>query len=74
MQKLTPTDVVEYYQATFERIAVQQKWPKEVWAMQIGILRCKAMEAYSVFTPEVAVVHDKIKETILRRYKETYCQ
>ena len=74
MQKLTPTDIVEHHQATYERTAVQQKWPKKVWAMQNGILSCKAMEAYLVFTPEVAVVHDKAKEAILRRYKETYCQ
>lgn len=31
LQKLTPTDNVEHFLATFERIAVQQKWPKDVW-------------------------------------------
>ena len=32
LQKLTQTDNVEHFSATFERITVQQKWPKDVWA------------------------------------------
>ena len=30
LQKLTSTDNVEHFLATFKRIAAQQKWPKEV--------------------------------------------
>ena len=30
LQKLTSTDNVEHFLATFERIAAQQKWPKDV--------------------------------------------
>ena len=30
LQKLTQTDNVGHFLATFERIAVQQKWPKDV--------------------------------------------
>jgi len=37
---------VEHFLATFERIATQQKWPKEVWATQVaGLLSGKAMAA-----------------------------
>ena len=78
LQKLTPTDNVEHFLATFERIAVQQKWPKEVWATQVaGLLSGKAMAAYAALTLEDAPVYDKVKEVILRRYEineETYRQ
>jgi len=77
-QKLTATDNVEHFLATFERIATQQKWPKEIWATQVaGLLSGKAMVAYAALTPEDAVQYDKVKEAILRRYKfneETYRQ
>ena len=43
LQKLASTDNVEHFLATFERIATQQKWPKEVWATQVaGLLTGKA--------------------------------
>ena len=78
LQKLTATDNVEHFLATFERIATQQKWPKEVWATQVaGILSGKAMAAYAALTPEDAIQYKKVKEAILRRYEineETYRQ
>ena len=78
LQKLTSTDNVEHFLATFERIAAQQKWPKEVWATQVaGLLSGKAMAAYAALTPEDAVVYNKVKEAILMRYEineETYRQ
>lgn len=78
LQKLTPTDNVEHFLATFERIAAQQKWPKGVWATQVaGLLTGKAMAAYAALTPEDAVIYEKVKEAILRRYEineETYRQ
>ena len=74
LQKLTPTDNVEHFLANFEWIAVQQKWPKEVWAMQVaGLLSGKAMAAYAALTPEDAVVYNKVKEAISRiRDKQGY--
>ena len=78
LQKLTSTDNVEHFLATFERIAAQQKWLKDVWATQVaGLLTGKAMAAYAALTPEDEVVYEKVKEAILRRYeisKETYRQ
>ena len=78
LQKLTATDNVEHFLATFERIATQQKWPKEVWATQVaGLLSGKAMAAYAALTPEDAIQYEKVKEAILRRYEineETYRQ
>ena len=78
LQKLTPTDNVEHFLATFERIAVQQKWPKDVWATQVaGLLSGKALAAYAALTPEDAAVYDTVKGAILRRYEineETYRQ
>ena len=78
LQKLTQTDNVEHFLATFERIAVQQKWPKDVWATQVaGLLSGKALAAYAALTPEDAAVYDTVKGAILRRYEineETYCQ
>ena len=78
LQKLTQTDNVEHFLATFERIAVQQKWPKDVWATQVaGLLSGKALAAYAALTPEDAVVYDTVKGAILRRYEineETYRQ
>ena len=78
LQKLTASDNVEHFLATFERIAMQQKWSKEVWATQIaGLLSGKAMAAYAALTPEDSTDYDKVKEAILRRYEineETYRQ
>ena len=78
LQKLTQTDNVEHFLATFERIAVQQKWPKDVWATQVaGLLSGKALAAYAALTPEDAAVYDTVKGAILRRYEineETYRQ
>ena len=78
LQKLTSTDNVEHFLATFERITAQQKWLKDVWATQVaGLLTGKAMAAYAALTPEDAVIYEKVKEAILWRFeisKETYCQ
>ena len=78
LQKLTPTDNVEHFLVTFERIAAQQKWPKEVWATQVvGLLTGEGMAAYGALTPEDVIVYEKVKEAILRRYEiseETYRQ
>ena len=78
LQKLTTSDNVEHFLATFERIAAQQEWPKAIWATQVaGLLSGKAMATYAALTPEDAVDYDKVKDAILRRYEiseETYRQ
>ena len=78
LQKLTQTDNVEHFLATFERIGEQQKWPEDVWATQVaGLLSGKALAAYAALTPKDAVVYDTVKGAILRRYEideETYRQ
>ena len=75
LQKLTVTDNVEHFLSTFERIAMQQECPKQVWATQLaGLLSGKA---YAALTPGDAALYDEVKEAILRTYeinKETYCQ
>ena len=59
LQKLTPTDNVEHFLATSERIVAQQKWLKGVWAMQVaGLLTSKVMVAYAALIPEDAVIWD----------------
>ena len=48
LQKLDPSDDIEHYIATFERIAQQQKWPEDMWSTQLaGLLIGKAMAAYA---------------------------
>ena len=55
LQKLTASDDVEHFLATFERIAKQQVWPTGVWATQIvGLLTGKAMAAYTGLATEEA--------------------
>ena len=39
LQKLTSTENVEHFLATFEGIAAQQKWPKDVWATKVAAVR-----------------------------------
>lgn len=71
LQKLTTNDNVEHFLATFERIAAQQDWPKQIWVMQVaGLLSGKAMATY-------AINYGKAKDAVLRRHEineETYCQ
>ena len=78
LQKLTSNDRVEHFIATFERIATQQGWPKEVWATQLaGLLTGKAMAAYAALPTEDALEYDRVKEAILQRYdinEESYRQ
>ena len=45
LQKLTPN---EHFMATFQRIATQLEWPKEVLATQLAeLITGKAMAAYA---------------------------
>ena len=70
LQKLDPSDDIEHYIASFERIAQQQKWPEDVWATQLaGLLTGKAMAAYASMDQEEAESYAKVKRAILQRYE-----
>lgn len=70
LQKLSPSDDVEHYVATFERIATQQAWPEEVWAVQLaGLLTGKALAAYASLGAGEALDYKKVKAAIFRRYE-----
>ena len=69
LQKLTPTDNAEHFLATFERIASAEMARECVGDEVAGLLTGKAMAAYAALAPEDAVVYEKVKEAILRRYE-----
>jgi len=77
LQKLTTTDNVEHFLATFERITLQQKWSKEVRMGDQVYSVEKQWQHMQPLTSEDSVDYDKVKEAILRRYeinKEIYRQ
>jgi len=39
LQKLTKNRQCRTFLVAFERISVQQKWPKEVWATQVAVVK-----------------------------------
>jgi len=56
LQKLGEKDDIENFLSTFERIAKQQDWPKEVWATQLaGLLTGKASAAYAAMVSTEAL-------------------
>ena len=78
LQKLGPDDDIEHFLATYERIATQQGWPVDVWAMQLaGLLTGKALAAYASLNSESAASYDDVKRAILHHYdvnEETHCR
>ena len=69
LKRLTAEDDIEHYLATFERVAKQQKWPKEVWASQLGgLMTGNAMAAYASLEVESTGSYDMVKQAVLRRY------
>ncbi|XP_072881824.1 uncharacterized protein [Hemitrygon akajei] len=65
------TDVDSYF-LLFEKVAVNQKWPKEQWvALLQSVLKGKAQRAYAALSmeEEEAENYDKVKEAILRTYE-----
>ena len=69
LQKLGDRDDIESFLSTFERIAKQQDWPKEVWAMQLaGLLTGKALAAYAAMVSTEALEYEKVKRAVLHRY------
>ena len=70
LQKLTASDDVEHFLATFERIAKQQGWPTGVWATQTaGLITGKAMAAHAGLATKEAADYENVKAAILRRYE-----
>ena len=69
IQKLTEGDDIEDYLAMFERVANQQGWPEDVWAMQLaGLLTGKAMAAFASLSTEESGDYE-VKAAILQRYE-----
>ncbi|XP_059801840.1 uncharacterized protein LOC132378742 [Hypanus sabinus] len=65
------TDVDSYF-LHFEKVAENQKWPKEQWvALLQSVLKGKAQWAYAALSmeEEEAENYDKVKEAILRTYE-----
>ena len=59
-------------------MAKQQKWPVEIWAVQLAsLLTGKASALYASLTAEEAESYDEVKKAILDWYQvnvETYCR
>ena len=69
LQRLEASDDIEHFLATFERIAVQQKWPEDIWATQLaGLLMGKAMAAFASMPSKEASSYEEIKKAVLARY------
>ena len=69
LQGLEANEGIEHFLATFERIAVQQKWPEDIWATQLaGLLNGTAMAAYASMPTEDACSYKEVKKAVLARY------
>ena len=69
LQRLEASDDIEHFLATFERIAVQQKWPEDIWATQLaGLLTGKAMAAFASMPSKEASSYEEVKKAVLARY------
>ena len=66
LQKMNPTDDIENYLATFERIATQQKWDREIWPTQLaGLLTGRPLDAFARLSSDDAADYDEVKAAIL---------
>ena len=66
LQKLSVDDDIEDFLSTFERVAAQQEWPQDVWAVQLaGLLSGKAMAAYTNLARKESGDYAKVKAAIL---------
>ena len=69
LQRLEADDDIEHFLLTFERIATQQRWPKEIWATQLaGLLTGKAMAAYATLSSADSTSFEEVKKAVLSRY------
>ena len=70
LQKLSTEDNIEDFLITYERVAVQQGWPQDVWAVQLaGLLSGKAMAAHTSLAGNESGDYEKVKTAILQRYE-----
>ena len=78
LQKMTEGENVENFLDMFEKVATQQRWPRDVWSTQLaGLLTGKALAAFVNVPKEQTGDYDTVKKAILRRYDvnaETYRQ
>jgi len=70
LPKPTLQKLGENFLSTFERIAKQQDWPKEVWATQLaGLLTGKGLAAYAAMVSTEALDYERVKKVVLHRYE-----
>ena len=80
LQKLTADNDIESYlhNVMFERVAVQQKWPKDAWATQLaGLLTGDALDVFTSVPTAESSKYEVVKAAILCRFEvnaETYRQ
>ena len=65
-------DNMDAYLKRFERFAKNAKWPETEWATNLSaLLQGKALEVYSRLSAEDAVVYEKLRDALLKRYQLT---
>lgn len=70
LQKLASEDDIENFISTFEWIATQQGWEKELWGPQLaGLLTGKARAAFTSLSVDDTADYDKIKYAIYQQYE-----
>ena len=66
---LRPTDDIEAYLVTFERLMASYSAPRSSWTLELAPqLTGKAQQAYAALDPTAAADHDLLKAAILHRY------
>lgn len=61
---------VDKYFPHFEKVAANQNWPKEIWAVLLqSVLRGKAQQVYSALTMEESRNYEEVKRAVLRSYE-----
>ncbi len=69
LKKLEESDDIENFLETFEWVATQHKWPKEMWAVQLaGLLTGKGMAGYAALPARDSQDYELVKKAILHRY------
>ena len=72
MTKFADDMDIHSYITTFERIATQNNWNRNTWAVRLqGQLTGKAAEAVSVIAPSDSSDYDVVKSTLFRRFRIT---
>ena len=62
-------DNMDAYLKRFERFAKIANWPESEWATNLSaLLQGKALEVYSRLSADDAVVYERLREALLKRY------